>query len=76
VKVPPEIQGEWSSLSRTDDPETNRRSIEIIRHWLDGAADAFATGRLNTPSEDPKMYGHGKSNVAGLTYHDCTQAGQ
>jgi hypothetical protein len=70
VRVPLEIQGEWSSLLRTDDPETNRRSIEIIREWLDGAADALGSGKLDTPSKDPKIYGHGKSSVAGVTNRD------
>ena len=68
--MPPEIQGEWGSLLRTDDPEANRHSIEIIRDWLDGAADAFAAGELDAPSKDPRMHGHGKSNIAGMTHRD------
>jgi len=70
VRVPPEIQGEWSSLLRTDDPEINRRSIETIREWLDAAAEALASGRLDAPSKDPKMYGHATSNVGGVTHPD------
>jgi hypothetical protein len=70
VKVPMLVLAEWTSLSRTDDLDINRRSIEIVREWLDGAADALAEGKVDPSAKDPKMYGHGKSNAPGITHPD------
>jgi hypothetical protein len=67
MKIPLEIQSEWGALSKTDDPELNSRSIEMIRHWLDGARDALAHVDPAKPPNDPKMFGHGASNVSGIT---------
>jgi hypothetical protein len=58
------------SLSRTDDPDTNRRSIEIVREWLNGAAEALDAGKVDPAAKDPRMFGHGTSNVAGVTHPD------
>lgn len=70
AKVSMHVRAEWASLSRTDDLESNRRSIEVVREWLDGAADALAAGKVDTSAKDPKLYGHGKSNVPGITHPD------
>jgi hypothetical protein len=65
VRGPLHIQGEWGSRSKTDDIDLNLRSIAVIREWLDGLADALERADPADPPKDPRMSGHGKSNVAG-----------
>src|SRR5947209_3042394 len=67
VKIPLHVQSEWAALSRTDDPELNRRSIDEIRKWLDGFAESLTSVDPKNPPGDPKLFGHAKSNVAGIT---------
>ena len=67
MRIPAEIQGEWSSLSRTDNRSENLRSLEKIRAWLDKAAGALAVSTPRTAQKEPKMFGHSKTNAAGIT---------
>jgi hypothetical protein len=69
MRVPLEVQAEIGALSKTDDRELNLESIRKIRGWLDEAEGALASGATGSP-KDPKIYGHGDANVAGVTSNE------
>jgi hypothetical protein len=70
MRIPAEIQGEWSSLGRSENPTENLRSIEKVRKWLDGATEALEQAVPGAPPKGPKMFGHGSANVRGVTHVD------
>jgi hypothetical protein len=63
VHVPPEIEGEWTSLGTSGSRDNNLRSVELLLEWLDGAKrwledlppDALTGG----PRVSPKLSGSG-----------------